>query len=1216
MLSTSYSKAQVIHYQKAGKLEGVTGSLKTWRPDSTDPKLLIKTRDQKGIIRKQDLPTVPITRYRKKPVLDDTSWQKKIRKPQKTDQNFELKSPNESVKSQPVSTKNASQQTVISGIGFTKVDPADPSIAVGPRHIIQMINGNNGSALFKIIDKKGETLLGPAYIDQLPGTSHNGSGDGITWYDQFSQRYIMTEFGDSSATGTDINTLVIAVSASDDPLGSWYIYEFNTNGYFPDYPKYGNYPDVWFAATRDFKFEYEGTGLWAFDKKAMLTGSLEVGLLNVRLTDRDNKYNSLTPVTIGGNIFNGESDKGYFLYYSDNELTAKANDQDSLGLISFKANFLNPAASQVILEKGFEVSPFSSQVCETRNCAPSPFVGEYETIYYGYDVVSSKIMHKPTLRDFGSYQSIVLNHTVDLNGNELSGIRWYEIRKENDWTIKQQGTFGPQPEDACSPLQYKHRFLGSILQNKYGQIALAYNFSSKADYASLAFTGRNSSDPLNVFTKDETIIRAGTGFGTRGGRWGDYNDIASDPENDSLFWFTGMTGEGDIWSTSIASFTIGPKPMRDVKLSTIINPSECEVICVKNLSPIIQLKNNGVVSLSSLMLKISINDSIFPSHQWNGLLLSDEETKIQLPALNLPEGIVKIKIWIDQPSGTNDFNLLNDTLIKYVEVAPVKKLPFYEGWESDSTIQKNWKITTNGSSYYIWKKFENFGFESSNSFYIDNFNYFARGNSSLLSSPYLAATLADSLSLSFRIAAALYDPKYLDTLEILIATDCDKNITSVYKKWGKDLATRDGYLTSNFYPLQGEWRKDVIPLTAFINKEFKIIFKAINNLGQDIMIDDILVEGLNFPQLDLQVENVVKKYDGLCSFLIQPTILITNKGKNQVRQSQVELWDGNQLIESKTWNGNLSKLQSDTIVFSVRENKLNSQLRAVIKDVNQQKDEISKNDTAYIFQKQIKSFELPFTENFEDGKHFERWTPVGDSINQWKIYNNGLGGGGFSIYSPHSGLKNNQSSIISPRLFWKEGDLIWLEFNLAAGYNIAQPADTLEVSVSLDCGLSWQSAYVFAGAELASKLTSGTFEPTSDSDWKLFKLDLTKLSKNKSEMLIRLTTRSGGNNNIFIDQIKVFTEKLPAVLKEKGYQFLPNPVKDKLFIKFYPDSDGLKSIHVTDLAGRTQFLVNAAASLNYNTQTLDFSKLASGVYIVTMTYTNKIVSEKILKLNP
>jgi hypothetical protein len=39
-------------------------------------------------------------------------------------------------------------------------------------------------------------------------------------------------------------------------------------------------------------------------------------------------------------------------------------------------------------------------------------------------------------------------------------------------------------------------------------------------------------------------------------------------------------------------------------------------------------------------------------------------------------------------------------------------------------------------------------------------------------------------------------------------------------------------------------------------------------------------------------------------------------------------------------------------------------------------------------------------------------------------------------------------------------------------------------------------------------------------------------------------------------------------------------------------------------------------SLYINNHAIDFSKLAAGIYVVTLTYTDKIVSEKIIKHNP
>lgn len=46
----------------------------------------------------------------------------------------------------------------------------------------------------------------------------------------------------------------------------------------------------------------------------------------------------------------------------------------------------------------------------------------------GLDPSSGRIMLEAQYRYWGSSSSLVLNHTVDANGNTLAGIRWYELR--------------------------------------------------------------------------------------------------------------------------------------------------------------------------------------------------------------------------------------------------------------------------------------------------------------------------------------------------------------------------------------------------------------------------------------------------------------------------------------------------------------------------------------------------------------------------------------------------------------------------------------------------------------------------------------------------------------------------------------------------------------------------------------------------------------------
>ncbi|MEY3432203.1 MAG: hypothetical protein RL131_139, partial [Bacteroidota bacterium] len=832
-------KVEVI----SGQRTAITGAIANWIPDSTDPILQIKTRDDKGLIHAQDLKPLIFKRYQEKKKTEDPLW---------------LKSKNKLVNSELNLAKNSGQSTIlknqansfvsrdIEGQPYSQINPADPSLAVGPNHIIQMINGNNGSALFTILDKAGNTVVSSAYMDQLPGASYNGGGDCITWYDQFSDRYVMSEFGDSSRTGIQMNSLILAVSATNDPTGSWYVYEFYCGDFFPDYPKYGNWPTAWFGVTRDFTTEYQGNSIWAFNKEELLNGNANAKVIRTRLSDPDDKYNSLVPVTVAGNIQSAVN-KGLFLYFNDDELTARSTDVDSLVLLSFTPDFTNPSQSIVEIEKAVKTVPFSSQVCETRNCAPSPAAG--------YDVISDRLMHKPYLRDFGTYQSIVLNHTIDINGNGLAGLRWYEWKKNGNWDLYQQGSYAPQEPSACNEIPAKHRFMGSVLQNNKGQIALGYNLSSKSDYASLGFTGRNTNDPLGEMSYDEKILVQGKEYGTEGFRWGDYNDMVPDPVNDSVFWFTGMYGFSTAtWKTSIHSIVFRKNFSWDVKLLQIEYPSSCSNLCNGIISPRIRIKNNGDETINSLTIVCYSNGIELTRFTWNGIANPGTEFSYTLPEILLPEGKSRFKIELIHPNGNADEN--NDNNSKEVDliIAFASQLPYSVNAEDNNLPPLGWIIQSNGSSSYGWKVSTQAAFSGQKSYWVDNFNFNEKGKTTELISPRISITGYDSAQLNFRLAAALFDSKARDTLELLISTDCGRSYQSVYKKWGESLATKSGFVTSAFIPLFSDWRKEAIDLSSYIGKEINVKFRVTNDFGNNIYLDEIQFLGIDFFNEDAALE--------------------------------------------------------------------------------------------------------------------------------------------------------------------------------------------------------------------------------------------------------------------------------------------------------------------------------------------------------------------------
>jgi hypothetical protein len=86
------------------------------------------------------------------------------------------------------------------------------------------------------------------------------------------------------------------------------------------------------------------------------------------------------------------------------------------------------------------------------------------------DVLGDRLRFRLAYRNFGSYASLLLNHTV-ATPDARDGIRWYEVRipKGGPPSVHQQGTYAPT-DAATGPLW---RWMGSIAQDKRGDVAVA-----------------------------------------------------------------------------------------------------------------------------------------------------------------------------------------------------------------------------------------------------------------------------------------------------------------------------------------------------------------------------------------------------------------------------------------------------------------------------------------------------------------------------------------------------------------------------------------------------------------------------------------------------------------------------------------------------------------------------------------------------------------------
>jgi chitodextrinase len=390
--------------------------------------------------------------------------------------------------------------------------PTDPSLAVGPNHVLVVYNTG-----FMIYDKSGNQLQGETAPNPAIFPS-GGCCDLTASYDNAANRWILTFL--STTAGAQI-----AVSDGPNPLTSgWYIYTISA---VQDYQKLSVWSDGYYIT--------ENTGgsnkVWALERSAMLAGNPGAKVLGFDL-----------PGIVTSGFFSPQ-----VLNVTDNNLPAVGGAT----VVYMQDNAWSGVSTDHIKVWTIDVdwnTTANSTISSAQQINTTPFISVFDNGSFSnlsqpnggsaIDALQATIMNQAQFRKFGSHNSAVFNFVVDADASsgERAGVRWMEFRQSGDnqpWSLYQEGTY-TAPDG-------RHAWNASLAMDGQGNIGMGYtsmssSTSSNTVRVSSYFTGRSSSDPLGTMTSAEGLIANGNA-NISGSRYGDYSKIDVDPSDDSSFWF-------------------------------------------------------------------------------------------------------------------------------------------------------------------------------------------------------------------------------------------------------------------------------------------------------------------------------------------------------------------------------------------------------------------------------------------------------------------------------------------------------------------------------------------------------------------------------------------------------------------------------------------------------------------------------------------------------
>ena len=365
----------------------------------------------------------------------------------------------------------------------------------------------------------------------------------------------------------------------------------------------------------------------------------------------------------------------------------------------------------------------------------------------------------------------------------------------------------------------------------------------------------------------------------------------------------------------------------DLILEEVVNiPSE--INCEEIFTPFLKIKNNTNYFIDSLI--VFYKDYSIISAEEDSIIIdvnlnSNELIELEFESITNNyfgdrELCFRIKT-LDDLIESDYHN--NRKMVRY-KYKPTIELPFVESFQNGISNEL-WHIVNEDYSR-TWDTISTEGINTNNiSAYVNLFGYDPRAQQKdeLISPNILLNSSSPQLSFKFGYQKYSSSTLWQDTLQVLLSIDCGQTFNdTLFYLGGEELSTFEEN-TANFIPANdSQWEEEIIDLSAFTNQKIMLKFVTVNSRGNNIFIDNIIVQDANNANLLESAQNQISVHpnpsSGIFDFVFNNSFIYSIDVYNSIGNKIINTIKINKNVNS--YELNLEKLNSGLYFISIETN--------------------------------------------------------------------------------------------------------------------------------------------------------------------------------------------------------------------------------------------------------------------------------------------------------